>query len=86
MLTATIEQISNTNLPKEIGLFRAPQASDSDIRLAAKALIQKAKDIGVKLENSDAILKALDITKIENLDQIQEISVLIGELNTDLLI
>ncbi len=80
-LTTTIEQISNANLPKEVGLFRALQASDNNVRVAASALVHQAKE---KLKN-DAVLKALDITKIESLDQIDEVCHLIGELNVDLL-
>lgn len=81
-LATTIAQISNANLPKEVGLFRALQASDNDTRIAANVLVHKAKE---KLKN-DAVLKVLDITEIKSLAQIEEVCHLIGELNTDLLI
>lgn len=93
-LVGAVEQISNTSLPKEIGLFKPLQSSDVDTRLSAKKLIDKAITVTQKLIEATTddkakksfdqfFLKALDITKITNLEEIQEVSNLIGTLNIE---
>lgn len=77
VLFGTIEQISNANLPKEIGLFSALQSSDFNIRKAAKELID------TDTTTDSLILKTLDITKVTTLEEIQEVSTLCGALNIE---
>ncbi len=91
---AAVEQITNVNLPKEIGLFGALQSSDSATREAAKAFVDdlfKKKEVVLEKDKQgnpkttlyEKLVPALDITKLETAEVIGEVSQLIGDLQME---